>query len=383
MAMDSSRQFKIFAGGQPWANRLDYIRARLRAGANRGKFAANRFYAECAIEKAERGQKLTAGETAVCALAAQLPELYDSLSASGQNRLRNRLDSALDGEATIMPLLHLLHTAQLQRMRGFAVAFSGFEDATAFDLLITRNEVSAEIACDDMSAEVGHAVPRSSWAGLIDHLDPDLQTWLAAHPGRYLLKMTLPQGLPAGAEYLPALHSRINTMLAQARRADYDEAAILRLDPLLLAGAQAGDVMNRLRDQFGPEAHFSVTEAGPSMLVMAARGGIENKVAASVRRRLQAIAPARLTGTRPGILAMFIEDTDQLEWRTLREQLLLEGETRQFLTFPEAKPVIAVTLASRHELTNTGAPGGDLRYRNPMHPAAKSEALAPAVLSTV
>jgi hypothetical protein len=34
-------------------------------------------------------------------------------------------------------------------------------------------------------------------------------------------------------------------------------------------------------------------------------------------------------------------------------------------------------------LLNTGAPDGDLRFRNPMHPAAKSLGLAPAVISTV
>ncbi len=80
---------------------------------------------------------------------------------------------------------------------------------------------------------------------------------------------------------------------------------------------------------------------------------------------------------------MFVEDTDPREWRLLHEKLALESEARQFLTFPEARPVIAVTCASRYELMNAGAPGGDLRFRNPMHPEAKSPALAPAVMSTV
>jgi hypothetical protein len=142
-------------------------------------------------------------------------------------------------------------------------------------------------------------------------------------------------------------------------------------------------MMAKLRNEFGPEAHFAVTEAGASLFVVAARGGTENEVAASVRRRMAAIAPARLSGARPGILAVFLEDTDPLEWRILREKLLLEGEVRKFHTFPEAKPVIAVSCASRYELMNTGAEGGDLRFRNPMHPAAKSLALGPAVLSTV
>ena len=123
------------------------------------------------------------------------------------------------------------------------------------------------------------------------------------------------------------------------------------------------------------------------MFVLAARAGRENEVAVAIRRRMAAVAPVRLTGARPGILAMFIEDTDRLEWRHLREKLELEGETRQFLTLPEARRVVAVTCASRLELFGAGAPDaapdGELRFRNPAHPAARTAALAPAVMSSV
>jgi hypothetical protein len=364
------------------------VRASLTAGAQSARLAARKFAAECAIEKARRGQALAPAETALVELATRLPVLYDTLSPAGQVRLRERLAEALNGEATVMPVLHLMHTAALQTARGFDVAYTALEQATPFDLLISRDGAQAEVACDTLSAEAGHAVPRSHWTRLIDQVDPDLQTWLAAHPGRYLLKMTLPKGLKgSAADNLPALHTRIKTMLAESRRADYDEAAILRLDPLLLAGAQATDsqpsVVAKLRREFGPEAHFSVTETGKSMFVLAARGAEENQVAGAMRARLSAIAPARLSGTRPGILAMFLDDTDQQEWKRLRDQLLLEGETRHFLTFPEARTVIAVTCASRFELSQSGAPDGDVRFRNPKHPAAKNLALAPAVMSTM
>lgn len=387
MDHDRVAAFLGLAGQTGWAGRLAHIRGRLSEGAQTGKLTSQRFAAEGAIEKARRGQALSGAEAALVELATRIPVLYDSLNAPGRARLRASLDAALVGDATIMPMLHLLHTAKLQQQRGFEVEFSGLEQATPFDLLIRRDGVAAEIACDSVSAEEGHVVHRSTWTRLIDRIDPDLQTWLAAHPGRYLLKMTLPKGLKGEAETLPALHRRINEMLTLAKRADYDEAAILRLDPLLLAGAQASDLPNgmmaKLRHEFGPEAHFAVTGTGANLFVMAARGGTENEVAAAVRRRMAAIAPARLSGERPGILAMFLDDTDPSEWRVLRDQLLLEGEARQFLTFPEARQVIAVTCASRYELANAGAPEGDLRFRNPMHPAAKSVALAPAVLSTL
>jgi len=386
MEPPSARDFIALAGATSWASRLEGIRGHLKSGAQTARWAAQRFAAECAIEKARRGQPLAAPESALVELATRIPTLFDSLNAPGRKRLHATLDEALSGDATLMPILHLLHTAGLQQSRGFETQFTGLADGTPYDLLITRDGVPAEIACEPVSAEDGHAVQRAGWTRLIDRIDPDLQTWLAAHPGRYLLKMTLPQGLKNDPENLPALHRRINAMLAGARRADYDEAAILRLDPLLLAGAQASDrpagMLAQLRREFGPEAEFSVTEAGSSLFVMAARGGQENQVAVALRRRMEAASPARLTGERPGILAMFLDDTDATEWRNLREKLLLEGEARKFHTFPEARGVIAVTCATRYEFFGTGAPGGDLRFRNPMHPAAKSVALAPAVVST-
>ncbi len=392
MVKTGAQAFVSLVGNTVWRERVQTIGERITKPTRCSKLAATRFAAECAIEKARRGLPLSQAESAFVNLATRVPDLHDTLAASGQSRLGEALEAAMIGDQTIIPLLHLIHTAELQKARGFGVEFSGLNESTPFDLLISRDGARAEIACDSISADDGHAVHRGAWSSLIDRIDPDLQTWLAAHPGRYLLKMTLPQGLKPDSEreYLPVLQARINQMLASATRADYDEAAVLRLDPLLLAGAQASDgpvqqstILAKLRREFGPEAHFSVTESGQSLFVMAARGSTENEVAGAVRRRMAAIAPTRLTGTRPGILAMMIDDTDQLEWRILREQMLLEGEARQFLTFPEAKTVIAVTCASRFELARTGAVEGDLRFRNPMHPDAKSVALAPAVLSTV
>jgi hypothetical protein len=387
METSSPQDFIALVGQRAWTQRVQQIREKISAGAQSGKLSAQRYVAERAIEKAKRGQPLAPAEANLVELATRAPALYEALNANGQDKLRDTLGTALAAEATLMPILHLIHTARLQSARGFTVAFTGLEQNTPYDLLIHKEDGSAEIACEPISAEDGHVVHRRLWSKLIDQIDPDLQTWLAAHPGRYLLKMTLPRGLKAEAENLPALHRRINDLLATARRADYDEAAILRLDPLLLAGAQAADrvpgVMQRLRREFGPEAHFAVTAAGSSLFVMAARGGTENEVAAAVRRRLAAAAPARLSGERPGILAVFLDDTDPLEWRSLRDQLLLEGEARQFLTLPEARHVVAVTCTSRYELAQAGTPEGELRFRNPMHPAAKSTALAPAVLSTL
>ena len=374
------------AGARRWAERMEWLSRQATSGQRVGRALVQRHVIEITLEKLRQAgstRTVTEPERALIATAGEVVAVYAGLSTAGRAALRAVLRAGLDGEGTLVPLFHLMRIAALQRARGFEVRFAGLEDAAPFDLLIRRAGIEAEIACDVVSAEEGRDVHRGAWVRLVDAIDPDLQTWLADHPGRYLLKLTLPQGLRATPEPMAALHQRIRFMLAESRRSDHDEAAVLRLDPLMLAAAQLGEtaLMPSLRREFGPEAHLAVTASGGGVFVLAARAGREDEVAVAIRRRMSAIAPARLTGTRPGILAMFVEDTDRTEWRALRERLELEGETRQFLTNPEARRVVAVSCSSRLELF--GGTDEELRFRNPAHPAAKAPALAPAVLSSL
>jgi hypothetical protein len=385
-------------GQKRWDARLAEIRRGCVPG-HAGRALARHHAIELTVDRLLRTGARPAGgaETLLAELAADLGRLYRTLCPDGQMRLSARLIAAFSGAGTLVPLFHLLRCARIQRERGFDFRFSGLEDGTAFDLLLTRDGREIEVICETISAEEGRDVHRNAWSHLVDKVDPDLQSWLAAHPGRYLLKMTLPQGLKydglrqeleqGGNAALAALQARITRLLSESRRADYDEAAVLRLEPLLLAGAQAGELglMRGLRQEFGHEAHIAVTAAGGGVFAMAARAAREDEVAEAMHRRMAEIAPARLTGTRPGILAMFIEDTDQLEWRVLRDQLRLEGAARQFLTRPEARSVVAVTCVSRLEMLGGAPPHaaehGELRFRSPGHPDARAPALAPAVAS--
>ncbi len=377
------------AGAKPWRARMAELRVRASAKPIAGRVVAERHALELALDRLSTTTTpgTTRAESALAALAADAVSLAAALSPTGRARFDAVLASALVGEGTLVPLFHLLRVAALHRARGFSIRFTGLEDGTAHDMLIARDGAEAEVVSAVVSADEGRWVHRGDWFGLIDRMNPDLERWLAAHPGRYLLKLTLPDGL-SGDEGQCAVHQRIAALLAEERRTDHSEAAILRLDPLLLARNEANQaaLMERLKAQFGPEAHFAVMGGERSVFVMAARAGRENEVAAVLGRRLAEL-PARLSGGRPGILAVFIEDTDRTEWRGLRERLEIEGATRNFLTAPEARPVVAVTCASRFELLDSPAPdaveGGELRFRNPAHPRAKDAALAPAVLNAV
>lgn len=394
---DCAGDFVDLVSSQVWGERIGELARVTNAGSRLARTLTQRHAIEISLERMRRRGRNTPPtelELLLGRLACEITAMSATLTEAGRERLRTAIAAALDGEATLVGLFHLASVASRQRHRGFEIDYSGFDEASPFDLMLRRDGVEAELVTDVVSAEDGRDVRRGAWVQLVDRVDPDLQTWLADHPGRYLLKMTLPQGLreqacAQGADPLALLHGRIRAMLHTQCRGDHDEAAVLRLDPLMLAGSQADELglMNRLRREFGHEAHLAVTASGGGVFVMAARAAREDEVAGAIRRRMSALAPTRLTGTRPGILAMLIEDTDRLEWRHLRDRLVLEGEARQFLTHPEARRVVAVTCASRLELFGLAGPDvvadGELRFRNPQHPASKLAALAPAVASSV
>lgn len=384
-----SAAFARLAGGRAWAARLAELARRAQAGPFSGRAAQQRHALEFLLARAadpRQGGRPGPAERQVLAFARDAVRLARALPAGPRARLRALVLEGLTGERTLIPLFHLLRTAALCRARGFAVDFAGLAEGAPYDLRIACDGAVAEVACETVSAEDGRPVHRTDWCALADRVHPELQTWLAAHPGRYLLKMTLPEGL-AGPDGAAELQARIMALLAEQKRLDSSDRAVMKLDPLIIAGAQAG-LPRRLREQFGPEAHLAVMAdpAGGSVFVMAARAGRENAVAATVAARLRAAAETRLTGAAPGIVAVFLDDLDRSEWRALRETMELEGAVRRALTEPAAKRVVAATCASRMEMFGMAppdaAPEGELRFRNPGHPAGKLAGLAAAVRSS-
>ena len=414
----ASAAFVRLVGGRAWSSRIAALARRAQSGPLSGRAAQQRHALEFALARAadpRAAAKAGPAERRVLAFAQDAVRLARTLPAGPRARLRALLAAGLTGDATLIPLWHLLRSAALYRQRGFAVEFAGLAEGAPYDLRITRAGVMAEVACETVSAEEGRPVHRGDWYALVDRVHPELQTWLAAHPGRYLLKVTLPEGL-SGPDQAAGLQSRIMALLAAEKRQDSSADAVLKLDPLVLAGAQAASALPhgyqtlskapnhtgswgpfeswdnlklgaKFTAQFGPEAHLAVTgdAAGGSVFVMAARAGRENAVADAVAARMRQSAEARLSGTAPGILSVFVDDLDRTEWRSLRETLKLEGAVRRFLTEAVARRVVAAACASRMEMFGmappAAAPDGELRFRNPAHPAGKGQALAPAVTS--
>jgi hypothetical protein len=406
-ALSPIEQLVMFVGADVWAARLADIAARSAASNRFGAVLKQRHALELALERMRgRGpDALSAAPASSAAPPAGAPSVAEQrlhtivveavsaverLTTEGVERLRDRLRAGLSGDGSLVDIFHLFRTAALHQARGFSLSFTGLEQGTPYDFVLSREGVEVECVCETISAEGGRDVHRLAWAQFCDRIEGQMKPWLGARPGRCLLKMTLARGLRDGrTDLLESLQSRVAAMLASGTRLDQDETAVLRVEPLTLSGASptVESLMTRLRREFGPEAHLSVSACTDGVWAMAARSGRRNEVAAVIRAHLDRLAPGRVSGNRPAILSLFVEDIDRAEWRGLRESLELEGAARHFMTCGGAAAVVAVTCYSRMEMFGLNGPDavadGELRFRNPAHPAAKIAALAPAILSSV
>lgn len=396
-ALPVAEQFVVLVGESRWSGRLDDIAQRVSCARRCGAVFKHRHALERAIDRM-RGKDgdgaLGAGSVAEARLQAILAEMVMAatrLSAAGRLRLQERLEAALSGNGRLVDLLHVFRTAALQRARGFAIGYAGFEEGAPYDLLLSREGSTLECVCHTVSAEAGRDIHRLAWASLCDEVEARLKPWIVDRPGRYLLKMNLARGLRDGeAELASAVQGRVCALLENDARIDQDETAVLRIEPLVLGAGTVPTtegLMVGLRAEFGPEAHFSVTASGECVWAMAARAGRRNDIAGLMRAELAGLVPARVSGQRPAILALFVEDMDRAEWRGLMESLELEGAARQYMTLEDAAPVVAVTCYSRMEMFGLSGPDaaaeGELRFRNPAHPSAKDPAIASAIQSSL
>ena len=118
------------------------------------------------------------------------------------------------------------------------MTFPGLADAAPYDLLIARGQLEAEVACEVVSAEEGRLVQRGAWSHLADRVDADLRAWLVDLSRALSAEDDAAAGI--GEQCAGGDAGRIRRLLETRGRRDHDAAAVLRLDPLALAGTRRG-----------------------------------------------------------------------------------------------------------------------------------------------
>ena len=109
-----STDFVRLVGHAAWTSRMDTLNRRTQSGAMSGRAALQRHAVEFALARAAApngAAKPGPAERHILALARDVVSLAERLPRGPRARLRARLEEGLSGEATLVPLWHLLRAA--------------------------------------------------------------------------------------------------------------------------------------------------------------------------------------------------------------------------------------------------------------------------------
>lgn len=316
----------------------------------------------------------------LASVAGAIAEIAEALPAKPRKELNARIAQGLTGEGSLVSVFHLAATAQRFVSLGFRVSFPDLAGKAPYDLLVEKGGQSAEVACVTVPADVGRAIHSGDWDQLVGQLDPALQSYVERRPGRYILKLSMPEGI-AGSRGVTAIRDEVVRLLSDGTRVARSDTVVLKLDPLTLAPERLTEdnLHRRLETQFGHTANLAISIDGESVFVVAARSGKPDDIARGVLTQI-ADVPRRFSGERPAMLFTLVDDLSPAEWVDLRDRMELEVAGRELLNRAENAPVHSVGFLSVPDLVTVDRPGF-ARHRslwvvNPKHPQARAAEFA-------
>ena len=105
--------FLRLVGADLWTKRLADLGRRAQASAFQGRATQHRHALEFALARAARGTAQGSAERRALGFAAEAVRLAKGLPEARRDKLRAAITQGLTGEATLIPLFHLLRSAAL------------------------------------------------------------------------------------------------------------------------------------------------------------------------------------------------------------------------------------------------------------------------------
>ncbi len=381
------RRFMGVVGRRAWTARMRSLEAHIAGQPALRHVVQRRHLLEMAFDQLDRrvrragpDRPLPPQYAALAEIAGLVGDTAEALNAKGEKALKARLAAALEDGGALSAALHPFAVARRFLQLGFSVSFPDLEDKAPYDLLVEKDGTAAEVVCVAVASDAGRSVDSADWSRLVGEIDGAMQAYVDGRPGRYVLKLSLPEGL-AGDTGIADIRDAVVELLADNQRSARAESVVMKLDPLNLGSdpISQDDLHQVLRAQFGPAASLAIGMFGDSAFAIAGRSGKPDDIARGVLDQLVDV-PRRFGGDRPGLLFTLVDDVSAVEWTSLRDRMELEVAGRELLNRAENAPVHSVAFVSVADMVTEGPPGfarhRSLCVLNPKHPQARAADLA-------
>lgn len=404
------RRFVDITGRKPWQKRFDSFRQQIQRNPLIENHFLEKYPLELEMEAAwallESGgcfelPKSTA-QAALYSFVAMTARVHQRLSQAGSHRLAGMIRSSLSEPCGFAPLQYEMTMAANLMHRGLDVEFYDIEHGGGPDFLAIRDGLEVEVELKTVSGDVGRKVHRPRLYQLAEHLYPAMNTALSRETDGHLVRVILPDRLDGSDAQMQDLRDQI----AEVLMAHSSKPGIEPFEIDYMTFALEGGPFER--PSFGPwtgvgvrefvkelvgndnENILMVVSPGRTAVVVTVESRKNDSVMKSIQRTIKDAAKRQLTGTRPGVILVNLNDVTDGELLELAKadhsgdptalqiatsQLLHRADWRHVHTLAYSVPGHVVQSSEPSSdsilLSSVQQMGSTYVFKNPTHPLVR------------
>lgn len=273
------------------------------------------------------------------AFVAGVVSIHDHLSPSGKARLKGMLLDGLKTDKGLLPLHHEITTGMHLMGRGYDVECHDLERGGGVDYIARKDGIEIEVECKMFTGDLGRKIHRRRCLNLYKTLFPIVQRVATSATRGIGIRITLPSHLTPNLRQHAGIAETLSQGIVGGNKLTRTEYCEVEVKDFLIAESPftASHPRELKREDVEALAQKLFGNSNPNLMIYfspktkAVVAYVESRerdeVLKGMDRQLRESSKGQFTGTRPGILAVQLEDLSSDQMHNLAKSDSTEYES--------------------------------------------------------
>lgn len=322
-------EFISIVGWQNWKKRTDSLLGQIKKNQLLKVYFDEKFAFELELSRLRKRRQKTnkydfdlnnEKQYKLFSFVAMVVGVHRHLPSQAQKRLGGMIRGQLKDDSGLAPVASEMAVATHLMSREFDVEFNDLETGGGFDFLAKREGVEIEVECKHISGDIGRKIHKRRVYELGGLIVPSLDEVLERQPDGWLLTITVPDRLTGAREQHEAIAKVVEETLRSGQQSSDHSVCSLEVQRFPLADSpfsanSPGAISERAMKDFvekrlgvSNKHLFCLFEPQKGAVVVVVHSSKPDKVLTGIYRQIKDSSRDQLTGSRPGLMCVHLED---------------------------------------------------------------------------
>lgn len=288
--------------------------------------------------------------------AACCASLHSQLSEKGKNRLKGVITHSLKNDAGFISIEHEMNVLTHLSNLDFEVTPADLEGVGQYDYLASKGDIEVEVECKTISGDAGRPIHRKDFARVSPVLIETLNKHRPSFKENTVIRITIPDRLPATTNYADSLCGAMDECMDVARSGEYNG---FQIDIIPVGECTEEhpaifyqEMINSDTELKNCKALVPYSDKEPN-LILAIRSEKETKLVDAVIDGLKTSDP-QFSRDRNGYICCYVEGITGSQWSDINKNgYFLNRIEKEFLSSDKRKHILGISFYGMQELVSS------------------------------